>query len=184
MSPSFRVVMIAVFAAVFLPACDEAPPPAKPSAGAAGPAKPASPSAQVPANMVAAVSASKTSSLIGMHFALESAPAVGKPLAVNLAIVPHQDFAALRVLFETPESVILATGERFEAPADIKAESLFSHKVVVQPTQEGVYLITAAVETESGEGTVTRLYSIPVIVYGATADRAPDTAPATTPPAS
>jgi hypothetical protein len=53
--------------------------------------------------------------------------------------------------------------------------------VVVQPSQEGVFLIPAAVESESEEGTVTRLYSIPVIVYGTLPAKKPAAA---APPAS
>lgn len=184
MSPIVRVVMIAVLAGVAASACDDAPAPASDSAGSTPtttPAKPASGDAQVPANMVSAVSASKTASLIGVHFALESVPAVDKSLTVNLAIVPHREFARLRVLFETPDGVTLISGGRLESPAGVKAESLFSHKLVVEPKQEGVFLITAAVESESDEGTVIRIYSIPIIVYAAQPAPTPAPEPAAAP---
>lgn len=179
MSLTVRAVMFAVLAAAVAAACDDAPAP-QATSGASNPvpAKPAGKDAQIPPTMVSAVSASKTASLIGIHFALESAPAVGKPLTVNLAVVPHRDFAQLRVLFETPEAVKLASGGRFEAPNNVKAETLFSHRLVVEPKEEGVYLISAAVDTESDEGSVIRIYSIPIIVYGA-----PNT-PATPPDAA
>lgn len=180
MSPTVRAVMIAVLAGASASACDDAPapPPASGSTPASTPAKPADKEAQIPANMVSAVSASKTSALIGVHFALDSAPAVGKPLTVNLAIVPHRSFERLRVLFETPDAVGFSSGNRFESPEDVKPETVFSHKLVVEPRQEGVYLITAAVETESEEGSVIRIYSIPIIVYGAQAPATNPAAPA------
>jgi hypothetical protein len=180
MSSTVRVLLLAVLAAAFATACDDAPK-AKPAAGGNTAAKPDKTGAQVPPNMVSAVSSSKTAGLIGVHFALEAPPEVGKPVGVNLAIIPHSKFAGLRVLFETSPDLILATGDRFEAPADTKAETVFTHKLVVQPKQEGVFLISAAVETESEEGTLTRLYSIPIIIYGPKPAPQAQVKPATTP---
>jgi hypothetical protein len=175
MPSTVRALMLAVLAGALASACDDAPP-AKSASGGAPASKTQKAEAQVPPSMVSAVSASKTAALIGVHFKLEAPPVVGKPVGVEIAIIPHRQFNALHAIFETPGAVILAMGDRFDAPGAVKAETVFSHKVVVQPTQEGVFLITVAVESESEEGTVTRLYSIPVIVYG--------TIPARTPPAA
>ena len=165
MPSTVRALMLAVLAGALASACDDAPP-AKSAGAGAGASKTQKTESLVPPSMVSAVSASRTAGLIGVHFKLESPPVVGKPVGVEIAIIPHRPFTALHALFETPDAVILAMGDRFDAPGDLKAETLFSHKVVVQPTQEGVFLITVAVESESEEGTVTRIYSIPVIVYG------------------
>ncbi len=177
MSSTVRALMLLILAGALASACDDAPP-AKPAGGSATASKPSKVEGLAPPNMVSAVSASKTAGLIGVHFKLEAPPVVGKPVGVEIAIIPHRQFNALHALFETPETVILATGDRFEAPGSVKAETVFSHKLVVQPKQEGVFLITAAVESESEEGTVTRLYSMPVIVYGPL----PQPKPAATPP--
>lgn len=183
MPSTVRALMLAVLAGVLASACDDAPP-AKPAGDAAPAAKAQKTEGLVPPNMVSAVSASKTSGLIGVHFKLEAPPVVGMPVGVEIAIIPHRQFNALHVLFETPEAVILATGDRFDAPGEVKAETVLAHKVVVQPNQEGVFLITAAVESESEEGTLTRIYSIPVIVYGKLPDRKPAAAPEAAVPAS
>jgi hypothetical protein len=176
-----RALVLALSAGVLASACNDPPPP-KPAGDVS--AKPsAKPEALVPPNMVSAVSASKTSGLISVHFRLETPPVVGKPLGVEIVVIPHRPFNSLHALFETPDSVILAMGDRFDAPADVKAETVLSHKVVVQPTQEGVFLITAAVESESEEGTITRIYSIPVIVYGEIPARKPAAAPPAPAPA-
>ena len=180
MSVSARAVGVALLACAFAAACDDAPEPKKTTQGAASTA-PAAKEAQLPGNMVAAVSAGKSASMIGLHFALEEVPSVGKPLPVAIAIVPHRQFASVRAFFEAPEAIVLATGEQFEPKADVKAETVLPHKILLQPTQEGVFLVTAAVETEGDDGTVTRIYSIPVIVHPAGAPKAPVAQPAANP---
>lgn len=180
MSLSARAVGFALLASAFVAACDDAPAPKPASQGNAAPS-PASKEAQVPSNMVAAVSAGRSASMIGLHFALEAVPTVGKPLPVAIAIVPHRPFTSVRALFEAPEAVILATGNQFAQQVNVKAESVLAHKILLQPKQEGVFLVTAAVETEGEDGTVTRIYSIPVIVHSAAP--APE-APAAAPPAN
>ena len=183
MSVSARAVGVALLACAFAAACDDAPAPKQASQGATSTA-PASKEPQLPANMVAAVSAGKSASMVGLHFALEEVPSVGKPLPVAIAIVPHRSFTAVRALFEAPEAVILATGNQFEPKTNVKAETVLTHKILLQPKQEGVFLVTAAVETEGDDGTVTRIYSIPVIVHPAAAPKAPPAQPAANPDAS
>jgi len=180
MSVSARAVGVALLACAFAAACDDAPEPQKTTQGPAATA-PATKEAQLPGNMVAAVSAGKSASMIGLHFALEDVPSVGKPLPVAIAIVPHRQFASIRALFEAPEAIALATGKQFEPKTNVKADTVLPHKIILQPIQEGVFLVTAAVETEGDEGTVTRIYSIPVIVHPAAAPKTPATAPAANP---
>lgn len=181
MSLSARAVGVALLACAFVAACDEAPAPKQPSQGGASPT-PASKDAQLPANMVAAVSAGKSASMLGLHFALEAVPSVGQPLPVAIVIVPHRPFTSVRALFEAPDAVILATGQQFAQQTNVKAEAVLPHKILLQPKQEGVFLVTAAVETEGEDGTVTRIYSIPVIVHAAApAPKAPAAAPAANP---
>jgi hypothetical protein len=175
-------VGVALLACALAAGCDDAPAPkAAPTQGGAS-AKPASKEAQLPANMVAAVSAGKSAAMISVHFALVAVPTVGKPLPVDIAIVPHRPFTSVRAFFEAPDAVIMATGDVFAPQTDVKAETVIAHKVLLQPTQEGVFLVTAAVETEGEDGTVTRIYSIPVIVHPATeTPAAPTVKPAANP---
>jgi len=174
-----RALVVAVLACCAVAACDDAPQP-KPDADATSgaTAKPRSNLAVLPANMVAAVSAGKTASKISVHFALEALPTVGKSLPVSIAVVSHQPFTSVHATFESPETIAMVTGQNLDAVKDVKAEAVLSHKLLLQPRQEGVFLVTAAVETEGDEGTVTRIYSIPLIVHGA------DTAPKAAAPAA
>jgi hypothetical protein len=177
---AIRGLALALFAAAGLYGCDDAPP-AKAPAEASGPAKPVNTDAVLPAKFVAAVSAGKTATALSVHFSLEAPPAVGKPLPVEIAIVPHRPFASVRALFETPEALSMPAGNRFEEQKDVKSEVVLTHRMQLRPSQEGVFLITAAVETEGEEGSVTRIYSIPVIVHAAPGAPAAAPAPAAPP---
>jgi hypothetical protein len=157
--------MLAMLACFAVAACgDKAAPKPAGNAVPAPVARPKSDGAELPANMVAAVSSGKTAAMISVHFAVEDVPAVGKPLPVAIAVVSHSPFTSVQASFGAPDSIILATGEKLAEVKDVKPETVLTHKLVLQPKQEGVFLVTAVVETQGEEGSVTRVYSIPLIV--------------------
>ena len=45
-----------------------------------------------------------------------------------------------------------------------ESETALSHELVLLPAREGIFVVTSSVETESEDGNVTRIFSIPVIV--------------------
>ena len=163
-------------------ACGDSPSEAPVAAGTV-PSKTAK-TAGLPPEMVAAVSAGRSSSVIGVHFALDKLPTVGQALPVEIAIVPHQEFASVRAHFDVPEGIPLTVGNELEPKTDVKPETLIKHQLVLLPRAEGVFIISATVETESPlEGTVSRVFSLQVIVAAATPAAAPSApAPATPAP--
>lgn len=144
---------------------------------------PATKTASISKDMVAAVSSGKTSSAISVHFALRATPTVNTALPVDVAIVPHRDFSSLVVRFDTQEGLATTTGNSFGPKTDVKSEEPLTHQLVLLPTREGMFMVTSSVETESAEGSVSRIFSIPVIVAAAGAP-APAEAPATPPAAN
>jgi hypothetical protein len=181
-----RATTIALVACALVAACDEAPP-AKTDPGVTEAAPPKEKLAELPAQMVAAVSSGRTSETIGVHFMLESAPAVGKPLAVQIAIVPHRAFTGVSALFEASDSLGMTAGKIFDGRKNVDSEAVLTHKLVLQPSQEGVFLVTAAVDTvdtEDNDGVVTRIYTIPIIVHPDTDPAKPAGNPSPAPPAS
>jgi hypothetical protein len=136
----------------------------------------------LPPEMVAAVSASKSSLILGVHFALRAQPAVGKPLPMDIAVLPHKEFDQLSVLFDTQDGLEITSGKSMGPIKGVSAEKSLTHQVSLQPMKEGVFMVTAAVETESEEGNIVRIYSIPVIVQGPVAPApAPTPAPTSAP---
>jgi hypothetical protein len=171
--------LLALVACALVGACDDAPSqkPAEPGT----PRKAEPKGASLPGEMVSAVSASKSSLIISVHFALGAQPAVGKPLPVDIAVVPHRPFASVRAHFDSPDGLKVTSGTEMAPLEDVAEEKVLSHKIELTPLREGVFMVTAAIETQSDEGTITRLYSIPVIVNG---NAGPRTAPPATPPPS
>jgi hypothetical protein len=177
---SSRIRWVVICAAgIVLAGCDDGPSadaPA-PTRAVAGTSKPAS---LVPPNMVAAVASSRNARVVSVHFSLNGTPTVGKALPVDIAIVPHQPVSSLNVHFEVRDGLAIAAGNVLENQADPRPEALLKHQLVLLPSKEGVFMVVAVVETQSSEGTVSRIFSIPVIVSPA-GGAAPAPVPAAAP---
>jgi hypothetical protein len=161
-----------------LAGCDDAPT-EQAATGPAAAKTPAGPKlANLPPEMVAAVSAGKTATSIGVHFALRGPPTVGEPLPVDIAIVTHRKFLTVRAQFEVHGGLNLTAGDVFVSKSDSAAESVLKHDLVLLPEKDGLFMVTAIVDTEGDEGSVTRVFSIPVIVAPASGAAAPPPPPA------
>ena len=176
-----RAAFAAMVCACVFSACDDTP--EKPQgAGPAAPVKaPTTKIATVAADMVAAVSSGKASDAVSVHFALRATPTVNAALPVDVAIVPHREFDSLTVYFNSQDGLAVTTGNSFGPKTDVANESSLTHQLVLLPTREGMYMVSATVDSDSAEGNITRVFSIPVIVIAAPAGT-PDAAPA--PPAA
>jgi hypothetical protein len=167
--------IVAICAGAMLSACGdpEPAPSSEAKAAAAAPAK----ARRVTDNMVAAAAAGKSAAAVGVYFTLGNAPTVNTALPVEVAILPHQDFSTLRARFDSPGGgLTLMSGDLVGPIENVKAEAPLEHKLVLMPQKDGVFVVTANLETAGTEGMVSRIFSIPVIVAPAEA------APAETPP--
>jgi hypothetical protein len=121
--------------------------------------------AGLPPEMVSAVSAGRSSGVISVHFALGKPPLVGQALPVDIAIVPHQDFTSVRAHFDGVDGLAVTVGTAMDPVANVKQETILKHQLVLLPAREGVFMISATLETESPtEGTVSRVFSLPMVV--------------------
>jgi len=172
--------VIACAAGLLLAACDGDPPAEAQAPKVAR--EPKAPQNPLPAEMVAAVSSSRNARVIGVHFQLKGNPTVGKALPVDIAIIPHEAVSSLDVHFQAREGLAVAAGGVLERVADPTPGKAITHQLVLLADREGVFMVTAIVETEGSDGMVSRIFSIPVIVAAATTGEAPP-APASAPPA-
>ena len=159
---SAALAMIACFGV--LAGCGDAPSEnsqvaPEPAKGAAAPKL-----AKLSSQMVSAVSSGKAASVISVHFVLGAPPTVGKPLPVNIAIVPHRKFLSVRAHFETHDGLTVTAGDVYGPKDAVDSETALEHELMLSPEKEGVFMVTTIVDTEGDEGSITRIFSIPVIV--------------------
>jgi hypothetical protein len=83
---------------------------------------------------------------------------------VEVALVPHRKFEIVRAQFQAYDGLALTAGSSLEPKADVEPESVIKHELKLLPEQEGLFMVTAAIDSESDEGNVIRVFSIPVIV--------------------
>ena len=100
--------------------------------------------------MVAAVSAGRTANVISVHFALRAPPTVNQALPVDIAIVPHQEFSSLSAHFEGQDGLTTDLRRRISGPRPTsKAKRHCRISWCCCPTREGMFMMTASVETDS-----------------------------------
>lgn len=174
--------IVALLVVSLLTACDASAPEKPAGEKGAGPAP--RKRSTVADNMVAAVAAGKSATAVGVYFTLGNAPTVDTALPVDLAILPHQDFASLQARFSSQsDGLVLVSGDSIQPVTNASAETALEHKLVLMPKKDGVYMVTAILETEGSDGSMSRIFYIPVIVTppGRAATEAP--AEAQAPPA-
>lgn len=171
-----RSLLAALSLGALLAACEDSAP--DPQAAAPAATAPAPKANELPTNMVAAVSAGKTATAIGVHFSLGASPAVDTALPVEIALVPHENFTSVGAHFQSQDGLTLMSGDELAPTKSAVAKKIIKHQLRLMPSRTGVYIVTASVETEGAEGTVTRVFSIPVIV------EPPQAASPETPPGS
>jgi hypothetical protein len=183
-SKAVAALLVLLSAGAGLAACDDPPP--QPAKREAAPKADGPKLANPGENMVAAVPAGKSARFVGVHFSLGNVPTVKQALPVEIAIIPHENFTSLGASFETQEGLTLISGDVLPTTKNAAAETTLKHQLALMPARSGVFMVTATVETEGADGTVSRVFSIPVIVEpppgAAAAAPAPEpSAPAETP---
>ena len=131
----------------------------------------ADPSGRAPDDMVAAVSAGKGGPPVGLKFELRGAPQPGQPLDVDIAILPDAPaISRLYARFMGGEGIDLVDGGELAAIDKPAQGAVIRHVLRVLPKQDGIYTFSAAVSVELADDSVTRTFTIPVIVGEGLAD--------------
>jgi hypothetical protein len=157
-------VLLAVLACVIISACGDKPSEENATTASSESRPKKRSGTALPPEMVAAVPAGRNSNAVALHFALQASPKVGQPLPIELAIETKLPFDSVRAHFESQDGIPVGSGKDLEPKLNVDAGKFLSHTLVLQPTRAGVFMVTAAVETEGEDGNVTRIFSIPVIV--------------------
>jgi len=118
-----------------------------------------------PDDMVAAVSAGKAGPPVVLKFELRQSPKAGEALDVDIAVLA--DAPAINRIygrFQTGDGLNLVDGGQLGQVDKPAAGSVIRHVVRVLPKQDGIYTLTATVSVDQGDDSLSRVFSIPVIV--------------------
>jgi hypothetical protein len=116
--------------------------------------------------MVSGVSAAKDDSIIELKFELKDRPQLGQPLEVAIALLPKVTATTMRVTYSSADARALeARGEPAEYH-DVQPGNVYRHELNVVANDNGVYYVNAVVLLDSDAGSISRTFSIPVVVGG------------------
>ena len=150
-----------VLALACLGACDRTP-------EAATPAAPASAStprkAALPPDMVSAVSGSKGNAAVDLKFALASRPEPGRPLDIELAVIPSDAAATIRVIVQNADGLAITAGQEMSIPRGAEPGVPLMHRVTVVPERDGIFSLSAVALVDTDRSSLTRTFAIPIIV--------------------
>lgn len=152
-----------LLAVVCLGACDRSPE-AVPSAPASTSTTQAPRKAPMSPDMVSAVSGSKGSVAVDLKFALLSRPEPGRPLDIDLAIIPTDAAATIRVIVQNTDGISITGGQEVTIPKGAEPGVPFNHRVTIVPARDGVFSLSAVALIDTDRSSVTRTFAIPVIV--------------------
>lgn len=116
-------------------------------------------------DMVAAVTAGKAGPPVEMRFELREPPQPGQPLDVDVAILP--DVAGIDRIsgrFQGGEGFELIGGGDLTAVEKPVPGTPIRHVLQLLPKKDGIFTVSAVVSVDRASDTITRTFSIPVIV--------------------
>lgn len=121
-------------------------------------------------DMVAAVSNVPSTTPVSLHYRLDDVPQVGKPVTIELALVTDANVHVLRLhlSFHADDGLELRGNPAVDL-SEAEAGGTLRRQVVVVPQQGGVLQLHATAVVDSGDDSVARVYSIPLIATEAAA---------------
>ncbi len=120
------------------------------------------------ADMVSAVTAANTTKPISLKFRIGNRPEVGKPLKLELAVLPDSPSRIVRVhlIFQPSEGLAVVGAHEMDID-EVAAQSRVQREMTLQPLQAGVLSLTATAVVDTDAESITRSYTIPLIALPA-----------------
>jgi hypothetical protein len=115
------------------------------------------------ADMVAAVSPSNSRGPVELKFLLGDRPQVGRPLEVDIAVLPMKEMDRVAASFQAGAGLELRQGEEMAAIEKPEPGAAISHRITIVPQRDGIFFVSATVHADSPTESITRTFSIPII---------------------
>jgi hypothetical protein len=176
-----RDVLIIAILAALTAACDKdsQPAPATTSAAPAGaPAPGASEAEEATRGMVSGVAAGRAADApVDLKFEVKSRPEVGKPVTIDIALLPKVATEAMNITYLATEGLTVQPTTMPSKYERVQAGSLYRNQATVVPKERGVFSLSAIVMLQTETGDVTRTFSIPIVIGAPPDDEARSAAP-------
>jgi hypothetical protein len=114
------------------------------------------------ADMVSAVSPA-TGAPVELKFSLGEKPQVGRPVDVEVAVLPVGDVDRIAASFQAGAGLALRSGEHMAAIENPESGAPINHRVTIVPEQDGIFFVSATVNVDTPTQSITRTFSIPII---------------------
>ncbi|MFL6547758.1 MAG: hypothetical protein ACJ8OJ_03640 [Povalibacter sp.] len=126
--------------------------------------KPAAPAATDPTTdkMARAVGNGKPGAAVDIKYEFASKPEPGKPVQLEVALIPSAGVDSLDATFSGMEGITLA-GPLTANLSNAKAGEPYKHSLSVLANRNGVFYITVSVNTQISGATLGRTFSIPFV---------------------
>jgi hypothetical protein len=99
-----------------------------------------------------------------LKFDLVQKPTVGRPLDINLAVVPQIDASAAQIQVVGGDGITVPAGtNQIDMPA-LEAGQVYRQSIKVNPNAEGVLLLNLTLALKHDEITESQAFSLPLIV--------------------
>jgi hypothetical protein len=123
------------------------------------------PSTRSPADMVAGVTPGKAGPPVELKFELREPPQAGQLLDVDIAVLPDApQIDRIYAKFQAGAGLDLIEGGELATVDKPASGTVIRHVVRVLPKQDGIFTVSATVSVDSVNDSISRTYSIPVIV--------------------
>ena len=156
-----RVAICLSIAGIALAACGSKPDPA--SAQAQQTAKMAQAPDDPLGRMARAVGNGKPGAAVEIRYEFSGKPAVGSPIKVQIAFIPHAGVDSMEIVINGMDGVTL-TGAQSANFTEVEPQKPYVHTLTVQPDRTGVFYLSVVVTTQIGNQNLSRTFSVPFVV--------------------
>src|ERR1700677_951222 len=119
---------------------------------------------ELTAGMVEAVTQGKSLAPVGLKFDILQRPAMGKPLEIDIALMPQITAEQTTIQVTGSDGLEVAPDQAQIDIAGVEAEHVYRHTVSVTPTADGVLLLGFTVTLNHDAIAETRAFSVPIMV--------------------